>query len=220
MHSANVVSVAKDHKRRTFVSFLCLLRRSPPKLLLLLLGYVFGGLVPPVSGGNSSSRSQGDLTNDALYLLDCLPLISFPSQKAINTDGETNPGLFYLFTVLQDSATDSEEIIYPIRAPSSCSAPPDLLMTTGQDQTDCAGHRQGLAAATTTNCHNSPATSGDQQYYQVHRRMRQKLMEQHHKASRGGGGAAKENLKEQSGEVTEDLVRLEVSVCWSLGGRE
>lgn len=34
-----------------------------------------------------------------------------------------------LFTVLQECATDSEELIYPIRAPSSCSAPPDLLLT-------------------------------------------------------------------------------------------
>lgn len=41
---------------------------------------------------------------------------------------------FSLVTVLQDSVTDSEEIIYPIRAPSSCSAPPDLLLTTSQDR--------------------------------------------------------------------------------------
>lgn len=31
--------------------------------------------------------------------------------------------------MLQECATDSEELIYPIRAPSSCSAPPDLLLT-------------------------------------------------------------------------------------------
>lgn len=36
---------------------------------------------------------------------------------------------FYIITVLQECATDSEELIYPIRAPSSCSAPPDLLLT-------------------------------------------------------------------------------------------
>lgn len=30
---------------------------------------------------------------------------------------------------LPECATDSEEFIYPIRAPSSCSAPPDLLLT-------------------------------------------------------------------------------------------
>jgi hypothetical protein len=29
--------------------------------------------------------------------------------------------------VLQECTTDSEELIYPMRAPSSCSAPPDLL---------------------------------------------------------------------------------------------
>lgn len=34
-----------------------------------------------------------------------------------------------LHSVLQECATDSEELIYPIRAPSSCSAPPDLLLT-------------------------------------------------------------------------------------------
>lgn len=33
------------------------------------------------------------------------------------------------YLVLQECATDSEELIYPIRAPSSCSAPPDLLLT-------------------------------------------------------------------------------------------
>lgn len=122
--------------------------------------------------------------------------------------------------MLQDSATDSEEIIYPIRAPSSCSAPPDLLMSTGQDQTDCVGALHSLAA-TTTNCHNSPVHScgggvvdsqqQQQQHYQVHRRMRQKLMEQHQqRVSR----AVKENLKgmNEAGEVaTGDLVRLEVS---------
>lgn len=41
--------------------------------------------------------------------------------------------LFFFFVlpylVLQECATDSEELIYPIRAPSSCSAPPDLLLT-------------------------------------------------------------------------------------------
>lgn len=125
--------------------------------------------------------------------------------------------------MLQDSsATDSEEIIYPIRAPSSCSAPPDLLMTTGQDQTDCSGHRQSLnasaaAAATTTNCHNSPVAScnGEQQY-QVHRRMRQKLMDQQQQHQRQSRTAAKENLKVAANDqvvtvATEELVRLEVS---------
>lgn len=34
-----------------------------------------------------------------------------------------------LFSVLQECATDSEELVYPIRAPSTCSAPPDLLLT-------------------------------------------------------------------------------------------
>lgn len=35
----------------------------------------------------------------------------------------------FLLSVLQECATDSEELIYPLRAPSSCSAPPDLLLT-------------------------------------------------------------------------------------------
>lgn len=35
----------------------------------------------------------------------------------------------FFYLVLQECATDSEELIYPIRAPSSCSAPPDLLLT-------------------------------------------------------------------------------------------
>lgn len=140
--------------------------------------------------------------------------------------------LFLSFAVLQDSATDSEEIIYPIRAPSSCcSAPPDLLLTTGQDQTDCSGHvgvgggRQAMiatGAATTTNCHNSPVTSCSggaimTEHYQVHRRNRQKTR------------AVKENLMKttttptmQDGPalvVTEELVRLEVSLrtIWTHG---
>lgn len=37
------------------------------------------------------------------------------------------------FTVLQECATDSEELIYPLRAPSTCSAPPDLLMTSDRE---------------------------------------------------------------------------------------
>lgn len=41
---------------------------------------------------------------------------------------------FSLITVLQECATDSEELIYPIRAPSSCSAPPDLLLTSDRNK--------------------------------------------------------------------------------------
>uniref|UniRef100_A0A182JGN2 Protein naked cuticle homolog n=1 Tax=Anopheles atroparvus TaxID=41427 RepID=A0A182JGN2_ANOAO len=37
-------------------------------------------------------------------------------------------------TVLQECATDSEELIYPGRAPSACSAPPDLLLTSDREQ--------------------------------------------------------------------------------------
>lgn len=92
-------------------------------------------------------------------------------------------------------------------------------MTTGQDQTDHVGvghHRLGLA--TTTNCHNSPVTSCSghgtllgEQLYQGQKRMRQKMMLEQQRQSRG---AAKENLKasEQVEVVTEELVRLEVSV--------
>ncbi|KAJ6647861.1 Protein naked cuticle like [Pseudolycoriella hygida] len=35
--------------------------------------------------------------------------------------------------LLQECATDSEELIYPLRAPSTCSAPPDLLMTSDRE---------------------------------------------------------------------------------------
>lgn len=41
--------------------------------------------------------------------------------------------LFLLFPVLQECQTDSEELIYQARAPSSCSAPPDLLITSDPD---------------------------------------------------------------------------------------
>lgn len=145
----------------------------------------------------------------------------------------TNPqrislSLSLTITVLQDSATDSEEIIYPIRAASSCSAPPDLLMTTtgpGQDQTDYRAHKHNLvaaavtaSAATTTNCHNSPVTTnssnssgnnanGDPNY-QIHRRMRQKLMEQ--RQARVSAAAAASATKETAEVATGELVRLEV----------
>ncbi|XP_055683200.1 protein naked cuticle [Lutzomyia longipalpis] len=42
-------------------------------------------------------------------------------------------GGYKQFSVLQESATDSEELIYPMRAPSSCSAPPDLLLTSDRE---------------------------------------------------------------------------------------
>ncbi len=38
------------------------------------------------------------------------------------------------FSVLQECATDSEELIYPMRASSACSAPPDLLLTGNESQ--------------------------------------------------------------------------------------
>ena len=38
---------------------------------------------------------------------------------------------WFFFIVLQECATDSEELIYPIR--STCSAPPDLLMTSDRE---------------------------------------------------------------------------------------
>uniref|UniRef100_A0A6E8W122 Protein naked cuticle homolog n=1 Tax=Anopheles coluzzii TaxID=1518534 RepID=A0A6E8W122_ANOCL len=43
-------------------------------------------------------------------------------------------GGYKQFTVLQECATDSEELIYPGRAPSACSAPPDLLLTSDREQ--------------------------------------------------------------------------------------
>lgn len=38
--------------------------------------------------------------------------------------------------MLQECATDSEELIYPMRAPSACSAPPDLLLTGDREPLD------------------------------------------------------------------------------------
>ncbi|XP_055548174.1 protein naked cuticle homolog [Wyeomyia smithii] len=43
-------------------------------------------------------------------------------------------GGYKQFTVLQECATDSEELIYPVRASSACSAPPDLLLTSDREQ--------------------------------------------------------------------------------------
>lgn len=43
--------------------------------------------------------------------------------------------IFFIFiSVLQECTTDSEELIYPVRAASSCSAPPDLLLTSEREQ--------------------------------------------------------------------------------------
>lgn len=38
--------------------------------------------------------------------------------------------------MLQECATDSEELIYPMRASSTCSAPPDLLLTGDREPLD------------------------------------------------------------------------------------
>lgn len=35
---------------------------------------------------------------------------------------------------MHECPTDTEELIYPMRAPSSCSAPPDLVLTSERDQ--------------------------------------------------------------------------------------
>lgn len=43
---------------------------------------------------------------------------------------------FCSITVLQECATDSEDLIYPMRASSTCSAPPDLLLTGDREPLD------------------------------------------------------------------------------------
>ncbi|XP_055591954.1 protein naked cuticle homolog [Uranotaenia lowii] len=58
-------------------------------------------------------------------------------------------GGYKQFTVLQECATDSEELIYPVRAPSACSAPPDLLLTSDREQmmkVKCSSKHQQSAA--------------------------------------------------------------------------
>lgn len=41
---------------------------------------------------------------------------------------------FRLFVGLHECPTDTEELIYHHRAPSSCSAPPDLVLTSDREQ--------------------------------------------------------------------------------------
>lgn len=64
------------------------------------------------------------MTSIVLYILFYIFLFSIQISQNIYF-----PFFLFLFSVLQECATDSEELIYPIRPPSTCSAPPDLLLT-------------------------------------------------------------------------------------------
>lgn len=81
-------------------------------------------------------------------------------------------------TVLQECATDSEELIYPVRAPSACSAPPDLLLTSDREQMlkvksskqhqQQSSHNHQSSQQQQQNHHKNSGMAGGQQQQQQH----------------------------------------------------
>ncbi|XP_065081081.1 protein naked cuticle homolog [Ochlerotatus camptorhynchus] len=88
-------------------------------------------------------------------------------------------GGYKQFTVLQECATDSEELIYPVRAPSACSAPPDLLLTSDreqmmkvksskQQQQSSHNHQSSQQQQNLGHHHKNTSMAGGQQQQQQH----------------------------------------------------
>ncbi|XP_049287722.1 protein naked cuticle homolog [Anopheles funestus] len=150
-------------------------------------------------------------------------------------------GGYKQFTVLQECATDSEELIYPGRAPSACSAPPDLLLTsdreqmlkvksssstgaaTGQTKTSVHhhhhhGHHQQSPAA---NGHNHSSASQQQQPQQHHKSQKDAFRKSASGKMGGGvvagasGGGTTNTLNTTAATIRSDpdRVRLEEFTC-------
>ncbi|XP_053664456.1 protein naked cuticle homolog [Anopheles marshallii] len=118
-------------------------------------------------------------------------------------------GGYKQFTVLQECATDSEELIYPGRAPSACSAPPDLLLTSDREQMLKVKSSSSTGAATgqtKTSAHHhhhhghhqqSPSANGhnhsnasQQQQPQHHHKSQKDAFRKNASGKMGGGGVA------------------------------
>ncbi|XP_021701833.1 protein naked cuticle homolog [Aedes aegypti] len=116
-------------------------------------------------------------------------------------------GGYKQFTVLQECATDSEELIYPVRAPSACSAPPDLLLTSDREQ---------MLKVKSSKQHQQQQSSHNHQ-------SSQQQQQNHHKNSAMTGGQQQQQHKESSFRKCSgrtptvksdpDRVRLEEFTC-------
>uniref|UniRef100_A0A182MIV0 Protein naked cuticle homolog n=1 Tax=Anopheles culicifacies TaxID=139723 RepID=A0A182MIV0_9DIPT len=110
---------------------------------------------------------------------------------------------------LQECATDSEELIYPGRAPSACSAPPDLLLTSDREQmlkvksSSSTGAATGQTKTSVHHHHNhghhqqSPSANGanhssasQQQQPQHHHKSQKDAFRKSGSGKMGGGVAA------------------------------
>ncbi|XP_058125977.1 protein naked cuticle homolog [Anopheles ziemanni] len=91
-------------------------------------------------------------------------------------------GGYKQFTVLQECATDSEELIYPGRAPSACSAPPDLLLTSDREQMLKVKSSSSSAGAGT----GQTKASHHHHQHQHHQQQQQHHHNHHHQPSAGG----------------------------------
>ncbi|XP_050089104.1 protein naked cuticle homolog [Anopheles aquasalis] len=80
-------------------------------------------------------------------------------------------GGYKQFTVLQECATDSEELIYQGRAPSACSAPPDLLLTSDREQ------MLKVKSSSVGSAGSGPTSKGGQHHHHHHHHQQQ---QQHH----------------------------------------
>ncbi|XP_053674935.1 protein naked cuticle homolog [Anopheles nili] len=89
-------------------------------------------------------------------------------------------GGYKQFTVLQECATDSEELIYPGRAPSACSAPPDLLLTSDREQM-----LKVKSSSSSTGAGTGQTKSTAQQHVHHHHHGQQ---QQHHHQPPAGNG--------------------------------
>uniref|UniRef100_A0A1S4J4X7 Protein naked cuticle homolog n=1 Tax=Culex quinquefasciatus TaxID=7176 RepID=A0A1S4J4X7_CULQU len=94
-------------------------------------------------------------------------------------------GGYKQFTVLQECATDSEELIYPVRAPSACSAPPDLLLTSDREQMMKV---KGGSKHHHHNHHHQQQQQTQSSHHQSSQQQQQNLGHHHHKSSLAGGG--------------------------------
>lgn len=72
--------------------------------------------------------------------------------------------IFFLLSVLQECQTDSEELIYQARAPSSCSAPPDLLITSDPDSKIMKNHGRKSPNNTKNHHHHKPSSPDKSTY--------------------------------------------------------
>ncbi|XP_055638027.1 protein naked cuticle homolog [Toxorhynchites rutilus septentrionalis] len=137
-------------------------------------------------------------------------------------------GGYKQFTVLQECATDSEELIFPIRAPSACSAPPDLLLTSDREQmlkvksSKQQQHPHSQQHQMQSSHHQSSQLQQQQQHHH-HQQQQQQQNHNHHYHKMSSTTAQQQHPKESSfrkcsGKTATvksdpDRVRLEEFTC-------